>query len=63
MSQQRTMDRFMPLFLAAGKRFSIEEISLLHTKFGLVANQVRTITAGTAAPSGGSDGDIYLRYT
>ena len=34
-----------------------------YTKFGLVANQVRTITAGTAAPSGGSDGDIYLRYT
>lgn len=34
-----------------------------YTKFGLTANQVRTITAGTAAPSGGSDGDIYLRYT
>jgi hypothetical protein len=23
----------------------------------------KTITSGTAAPSGGSDGDIYLRYT
>lgn len=34
-----------------------------YTKFGLAANQVRTITAGTAEPSGGSDGDIYLRYT
>ena len=34
-----------------------------YTKFGLAANQVRTITAGTAAPSGGSDGDIYLKYT
>ena len=34
-----------------------------YTKFGLAANQVRAITAGTAAPSGGSDGDIYLRYT
>lgn len=34
-----------------------------YTKFGLAANQVRTITAGTAEPSGGSDGDIYLKYT
>lgn len=34
-----------------------------YTKFGLTANQVRTTTAGTAAPSGGSDGDIYLKYT
>lgn len=34
-----------------------------YTKFGLSANQVRTITAGTAAPSDGSDGDIYLKYT
>ena len=34
-----------------------------YTKLGLAANQVRAITAGTAAPSGGSDGDIYLRYT
>ena len=23
----------------------------------------KTITSGTAAPAGGSDGDIYLRYT
>ncbi|EPR42733.1 hypothetical protein dsx2_2650 [Desulfovibrio sp. X2] len=29
----------------------------------LNANQKRTITVGTAAPSGGSDGDIYLQYT
>lgn len=34
-----------------------------YTKFGLSANQVRKITVGTAAPSGGSDGDIYIQYT
>ena len=34
-----------------------------YTKFGLAANQVRKITVGTAAPSGGSDGDIYIQYT
>ncbi len=34
-----------------------------YTKFGLTADQVRTITYGTAAPSGGSDGDIYIQYT
>lgn len=33
-----------------------------YTKFGLVANQVRTVTVGTGDPSGGSDGDIYLQY-
>lgn len=33
-----------------------------YTKFGLAANQVRKITVGTAAPSGGSDGDIYIKY-
>lgn len=37
--------------------------NISYTKFGLSANQVRTITAGTASPSGGSDGDIYLLYT
>lgn len=36
--------------------------NISYTKFGLAANQVRTITAGTAAPSGGSDGDIYIKY-
>lgn len=36
--------------------------NISYTKFGLTANQVRTITAGTAAPSGGSDGDIYIQY-
>ena len=34
-----------------------------YTKFGLSADQVRNITAGTAEPSGGSDGDIYIQYT
>ena len=33
-----------------------------YTKFGLSANQVRKITFGTAAPSGGSNGDIYIQY-
>ena len=34
-----------------------------YTKFGLSANQVRKITVGTAAPSGGSNGDVYIRYS
>ena len=34
-----------------------------YTKFGLSADQVRKITFGTAEPSGGSDGDIYIQYT
>lgn len=34
-----------------------------YTKFGLTSDQVRKITVGTAAPSGGSDGDIYIQYT
>ena len=34
-----------------------------YTKFGLAAEQVRKITVGTAAPSGGSDGDVYIRYS
>lgn len=33
-----------------------------YTKFGLSADQVRKITVGTAAPSGGSDGDVYIKY-
>lgn len=33
-----------------------------YTKVGLTAEQVRRITAGTANPSGGSDGDIYIKY-
>ena len=33
-----------------------------YTKFGLAADQVRKITFGTAEPSGGADGDIYIQY-
>ena len=32
-----------------------------YTTIGLNSNQVRKITAGTGDPSGGSDGDIYLK--
>ena len=34
-----------------------------YTKFGLSAEQVRKITVGTAEPSGGSNGDVYIRYS
>ena len=34
-----------------------------YTKFGLSAEQVRKITVGTAAPSGGSNGDVYIKYS
>lgn len=34
-----------------------------YTKFGLAADQVRKITVGTAEPSGGADGDVYIRYS
>lgn len=34
-----------------------------YTKFGLAADQVRKITVGTAAPSGGSNGDVYIKYS
>ena len=34
-----------------------------YTKVGISADQVRKITVGTAAPSGGSDGDVYIRYS
>jgi hypothetical protein len=36
---------------------------LTYAAVNLTANQVRTITVGADAPSGGSDGDIYLKYT
>lgn len=34
---------------------------ITYTTIGLTSNQVRKITAGTDDPSGGSDGDIYLK--
>ena len=35
-----------------------------YTKFGLAADQVRHVYAGTTEPSAelGSDGDIYIQY-
>ena len=36
---------------------------ITYTAIGLTSNQVRTIRVGTADPSGGSDGDIYLKVT
>ena len=37
--------------------------NISYTKFGLSADQVRKMTFGTAEPSGGSDGDVYIRYS
>ena len=34
---------------------------ITYTTIGLTSNQVRKITVGTGNPSGGSDGDIYLK--
>ena len=34
---------------------------ITYATIGLTSNQVRKITAGTGDPSGGSDGDIYLK--
>lgn len=36
---------------------------ITYTAIGLTSNQVRTIRVGTDDPSGGSDGDIYLKIT
>ena len=36
---------------------------ITYATIGLTSNQVRTIRVGTADPSGGSDGDIYLKIT
>lgn len=51
--------------LIADKTITAAKLSddIPYTKFGLSANQVRKITVGTAAPSGGSDGDVYIRYS
>ena len=51
--------------LLADKAVTAEKLAdnIPYTKFGLAANQVRKITVGTAAPSGGSDGDVYIRYS
>ena len=49
----------------ADKTVTAEKLAdnIPYTKFGLSAEQVRKITVGTAAPSGGSDGDVYIRYS
>ena len=51
--------------LLADKAVTAAKLSddIPYTKFGLSANQVRKITVGKAAPSGGSDGDVYIRYS
>ena len=51
--------------LIADKAVTADKLAdnIPYTKFGLAANQVRKITVGTAAPSGGSDGDVYIRYS
>ena len=49
----------------ADKTVTAEKLAdnIPYTKFGLSADQVRKITFGTAAPSGGSNGDVYIRYS
>ena len=49
----------------ADKTVTAEKLAdnIPYTKFGLAADQVRKITFGTAAPSGGSDGDVYIKYS
>lgn len=49
----------------ADKTVTAEKLAdnIPYTKFGLAADQVRKITFGTAAPSGGSNGDVYIRYS
>ena len=49
----------------ADKTVTAEKLAdnIPYTKFGLAANQVRKITVGTAAPSGGSNGDVYIKYS
>lgn len=51
--------------LLADKAVTAAKLSddIPYTKFGLSANQVRKITVGTAAPSGGADGDVYIQYS
>ena len=49
----------------ADKSVTAEKLAdnIPYTKFGLAADQVRKITVGTAAPSGGSNGDVYIKYS
>ena len=49
----------------ADKTVTAEKLAdnIPYTKFGLAADQVRKITFGKAAPSGGSNGDVYIKYS
>lgn len=47
----------------ADKRWENRTPSAARTSLGLGTAATRNISEGTAAPSGGSDGDIYLQYT
>jgi hypothetical protein len=47
----------------ADKRWENRTPSAARTALGLGTAATRNISEGTASPSGGSDGDIYLQYT
>ena len=48
----------------ADKSVTTEKLSgVTYSSIGLTSDQVRKITYGTADPSGGSNGDIYLQYS
>lgn len=47
----------------ADKRWENRAPSAARTALGLGTAATRNISEGTASPSGGSDGDIYLQYT
>jgi hypothetical protein len=47
----------------ADQRWENRAPSAARTALGLGTAATRNISEGTAAPSGGSDGDIYLQYT
>jgi hypothetical protein len=47
----------------ADQRWENRAPSAARTALGLGTASTRNISEGTAAPSGGSDGDIYLQYT
>lgn len=54
-----------PASLAVGEHCYVLPEKKLYIKNldGSITLLNQTITSGTAAPSGGSDGDIYLQYT
>ena len=62
---QKIADKTITAAKLVDKTVTAEKLAdnIPYTKFGLAANQVRKITVGTAAPSGGSDGDVYIRYS